>query len=99
MSPWVAVEMAESQMDDTRHGKRLATLLNELSERPAQSVPSACRGWTEPVAAYRFLDNPGVGVAEILSGHQAATLERLRQRLQEAEYMLHRLLHGRQAGL
>lgn len=58
MSPWVAEEMAESQMHDTRHGKRLATLLNELSERPVSSIPSACHGWAETVAAYRFLDNP-----------------------------------------
>jgi hypothetical protein len=77
MSTWVAVEMAESQMDDARHVNRLAKLLNELSERPANSIPSACRGWTETVAAYRFLDNPSVGFAEILSGHKAATLERL----------------------
>jgi hypothetical protein len=35
MSTWVAVEMAESQMDDARHVNRLAKLLNELSERPA----------------------------------------------------------------
>ena len=26
MSPWVAAKMAESQMHDTRHGKRLAAL-------------------------------------------------------------------------
>jgi hypothetical protein len=70
--------MVESQMHDTRHGKRLATLLSELSERPVSSIPSACHGWAETVAAYRFLDNPKVGVEEILSGHRQATLERIR---------------------
>jgi hypothetical protein len=30
------------------------------------------------VAAYRFLENPNVGFEEILSGHQQATLERIR---------------------
>jgi hypothetical protein len=70
--------MAESQMRDARHVNRLAKLLNELSERPANSIPSACHGWAETVAAYRFLDNPSVGVAEVLSGHKAATLDRLR---------------------
>jgi len=78
MSTWGAEEMAESQMHDTRHGKRLATLLSELSERPASSIPSACHGWAETVAAYRFLDNPHVGCEEILSGHKQATLERIR---------------------
>ena len=30
------------------------------------------------MAAYRFLDNPDIGVPEILSGHTRATLERIR---------------------
>jgi Transposase DNA-binding len=78
MSPWVVAERAESQMDDARHAKRLAALLTRLGEQPVSSIPSACRGWTETVAAYRFLDNPRVGVDEILSGHRQATVERLR---------------------
>ncbi len=78
MSTWVAEEMAESQLHDARHAKRLATLLSELSERPVSSIPSAGHGWAETVAAYRFLDNPSVGCEEILSGHKQATLERLR---------------------
>ena len=78
MSPWVAEEMAESQMYDARHAKRLAMLLTQLSEQPVSSIPRACRGWAETVAAYRFLDNPHVGFEEILSGHRQATLERLR---------------------
>jgi hypothetical protein len=78
MSDWVAVEMEESQMHDARHTKRLATLLARLGEQPVSSIPSACQGWTETMAAYRFLDNPYVGFEEILSGHRQATLERIR---------------------
>ena len=78
MSPWVAEEMAERQLHDARHAKRLAALLRRLGEQPLSSIPSACHGWTETVAAYRFLDNPRVGGDEILSGHRQATLERLR---------------------
>jgi hypothetical protein len=78
MSTWGAEERAESQRHDTRHGKRLAKLLSELSERPVRSIPSAGHGWAETVAAYRFLDNPNVGCAEILSGPKQATLARLR---------------------
>jgi hypothetical protein len=77
MSPWVAEEMAESQMCDARHAKRLAVLLTRLGAQPVSSIPSACHGWTETVAAYRFLDHPHVGFAEILSGHKQATLERI----------------------
>jgi hypothetical protein len=70
--------MAESQMHDARHAKRLAALLTQLGEQPVSSIPRACHGWAETVAAYRFLDNPAVGCTEILSGHKAATLERIR---------------------
>jgi hypothetical protein len=77
MSQWVETELAESQMRDTRHTKRLAQLLARLSEQADSSIPSACRGWAETAAAYRFLDNPQVGLTEILSGHQHATLERV----------------------
>jgi transposase-like protein len=41
-------------------------------------MPTACHGWAETVAAYRFLDNPDIGVQEILSGHTHATRERIR---------------------
>jgi Transposase DNA-binding len=86
MSTWVAEEMAESQMHDARHTKRLAKLLSELSERPVSSIPSACHGWAETVAAYRFVDNPSVGCDEILSGHKPATVERIR--LQEVALLV-----------
>ena len=64
-------------MCDARHAKRLAVLLTRLGAQPIRSIPSACHGWTETVAAYRFLDNPHVGFEEILSGHKQATLERI----------------------
>ena len=40
-------------------------------------MPSACHGWAETVAAYRFLEHPAMGEREILSGHQHATRERI----------------------
>jgi hypothetical protein len=78
MSDWIEAELAECQMHDTRHTKRLGRLLDRLSARPVNSIPTACHGWAETVAAYRFLDNPGIGVQEILSGHTHATLKRIR---------------------
>jgi hypothetical protein len=77
MSQWIETELAESQMHDRRHAKRLAQLLERLSEQAVSSIPRACHGWAETLAAYRFLDNPRVGLKEILAGHQHATLERL----------------------
>jgi hypothetical protein len=78
MSDWIEAELAECQMHDARHTKRLARLLDRLSVRPVSSIPTACHGWAETVAAYRFLDNPDIGVQEILSGHTHATLKRIR---------------------
>jgi len=77
MSQWIETELAESQMHDRRHAQRLAHLLERLSEQAVSSIPRACHGWAETMAAYRFLDNPRVGLKEILAGHQHATLERL----------------------
>jgi len=78
MYDWIEEELAECQIHDARHMKRLAQLLARLSARPISSIPTACHGWAETVAAYRFLDNPDIGVPEILSGHTRATLERIR---------------------
>jgi len=77
MSEWIEAELAESQMHDKRHAKRLAHLLERLSEQAVSSIPRACQGWAETIAAYRFLDNSRVGRKEILAGHQHATRERL----------------------
>src|SRR5262249_43539230 len=77
MSEWIENELAENQMHDLRHAKRLAHLVERLSEQAGSSIPRACHGWAETLAAYRFLDNPRVGLKEILAGHQHATLERL----------------------
>jgi hypothetical protein len=78
MSNWVETEMEVCRLHDARHAKRLAQLLARLSEKPVHSIPRACHGWAETVAAYRFLDNPAIGEQELLSGHKRATLERMR---------------------
>jgi hypothetical protein len=42
MNDWVAAELAECEMHDVRHTKRLARLLGRLSEQPVGSIPTAC---------------------------------------------------------
>jgi hypothetical protein len=54
MSEWIDTELAESQLCDRRHVKRLAHLLERLSEQAVSSIPRACHGWAETIAAYRF---------------------------------------------
>ena len=49
------------------------------SPQPNQGLQAtACHGWAETVAAYRFLHTPDIGVQEILSGHTHATRQRIR---------------------
>jgi hypothetical protein len=66
MSDWIEAELAECQMHDARHTKRLARLLSRLSARPVSRIPTACHGWAETMAAYRFLNNPDIRAQEIL---------------------------------
>jgi hypothetical protein len=87
MSNWGEAELAQCRIRDVRHTKRLAQLLDRLSERPVGSMPTACHGWAETVAAYRCLPNPAIGVQEILSGHIHATRER--RRSQEVVVLVH----------
>ena len=87
MSHWVETELRACQRHEARHEQRLAQLLARLREKPVPSMPSACHGWAETVAAYRFLDNPAIGEQAILSGHKRATLARIRA--QEVVLLVH----------
>jgi hypothetical protein len=103
MSDWVEAALAECQMHDVRHTKRLARLLDRLSAQPVGSSPTACHGWAETVAADRFLNNPDVGIQEILSCHAHATLERIRAqeavlRVQDTTFLNYGTTHPK-AGL
>jgi len=48
-------EVAGCQFRDVRHGKRLVTLLAQLSGQIGGSIPFACQDWAATKAAYRFL--------------------------------------------
>lgn len=77
MGCWVEREVASAQMKDQRLKQRLGQLLAQLSREPERSIPGACKQWSEVLGAYRFFDNARVEAADILSGHKAATMERL----------------------
>ena len=73
---WLEREIAGCRFEDARHGKRLRTLLAQLSERIGGSIPFACQDWASTKAAYRFLANERVSDDKILAGHFACTQER-----------------------
>lgn len=53
--------------------------MERLAAEPTASVPKACNGWGETVAAYRFFDNEGVDWRAILAPHWQQTQERMGQ--------------------
>ena len=77
MREWSDTELAGSQLPDRRHTKRRAHRLERLSEQAVSSIPRACHGWAETLAAYRLLDKPRVGRKEMLTSPPPATRERL----------------------
>lgn len=74
---WVAGEIAGCEFPDARLGKRLVSLLQQLSEGVGRTVPMACQDWASTKAAYRFFDNDRVDEQTILAGHFQATRGRV----------------------
>jgi hypothetical protein len=74
---WAQEELSGIELRDARLEKRAAVLLDELSRKPSSSIPIACGGWGETLAAYRFLGNEKCQWADILAPHTAYTLTRM----------------------
>ena len=72
-------ELRTVDLGDERLNDRYAIILDRVSRKPSVSFPAACRGWAETLATYRFFNNRRVDPETILSPHQQATLERIRQ--------------------
>ena len=77
LAPWAVEEMKSADLNDKRLNRRLEELLSGLGERPTASIPAACGGHAEMVAAYRFFDNDKVTFERVLAAH----CERTRQRV------------------
>jgi Transposase DNA-binding/Transposase DDE domain len=73
---WVDQELSESSLCDERLNKRLRSLVKQLADGDAESIPMACQDWANTKAAYRFLSNERVDEQDILSGHFQATRSR-----------------------
>lgn len=75
---WAMEEVKDINLGDARLNKRLIGLLDILSNKPEESIPSNCNSWSETKAAYRFFDNTKVTPEKILTPHYNATLERIK---------------------
>ncbi len=77
LAPWIAKEMSNVDLQDKRLNARLMVILDQLAGHPTASIPAACGGYAEMVAAYRFFDNEKVGFENILQPHIEATGKRM----------------------
>jgi hypothetical protein len=76
---WSETELATINLGDKRLNKRAVKLLDRLGGKPTETIPSACKGWSETKAAYRFFNHKNVTSYEILKPHKEATLKRIEQ--------------------
>jgi hypothetical protein len=77
LAPWAIEEMKSADLNDRRLNRRLTVLLSALGERPTASIPAACGGFDETMAAYRFFDNAKVTYEGVLAPHYERTLQRI----------------------
>jgi hypothetical protein len=77
IAPWVQDELVTADLDDARLDLRFALVLSALGRRPNLSIPAACGGRAEMMAAYRFFDNLKVTFPKVLRPHADRTRQRL----------------------
>jgi hypothetical protein len=70
---WVAEEFAEMDLGDVRLNKRARVMVEAFAAKPTANIPVACDGWSDMMAAYRFLDNNTVTWQGIMAPHWART--------------------------
>ena len=77
LAPWIMDEVKTAKLGDKRLNARLGQVLSQLAARPTASIPAACGGRAEMVAAYRFCENENTGFDSVLQSHVDATRERI----------------------
>jgi hypothetical protein len=77
MRQWIEDEFVDLNLGDKRLEERAKVLLERFTANPQASINSACHGWSETLAAYRFFDNEKVCEEKILEPHRLATLRRM----------------------
>jgi hypothetical protein len=79
LATWVIEEMKDVNLEDKRLNDRLAVIVDQLGGHPTASIPAACGGYAEMMAAYRFFDNEKTGFENILRPHIETSWNRMGQ--------------------
>ncbi len=77
LAPWTVGEVKTAKLNDKCLNERLAEVLSQLAARPTASIPAACGGRAEMVAAYRFCENQKTSFEAVLQPHRDATRQRM----------------------
>jgi hypothetical protein len=77
LAPWIVEETMTAKLGDKRLNARLGRVLSQLAARPTASIPAACGGRAEMVAAYRFCENENTSFDRVLQSHIDATRRRI----------------------
>jgi len=78
MREGISLELEGIDLGDKRLNERSKTIIESLAADTQASINSACDGWTETQAAYRFFDNRRVSPEGILKPHYEATRKRIK---------------------
>jgi hypothetical protein len=84
MDEGISAELFGIDLGDGRLNRRSTQLIEALAANPQASINSACDGWGDTLAAYRFFNNPAVDPQCILQPH----LEAAKRRMQEQPVVL-----------
>ena len=76
---WVDEEFETLDLGDPRRDRRAKELLKRFASRPTASIPGACEGWSETIAAYRFLGNEHIDWRDMMQPHWDRTTARMGQ--------------------
>lgn len=79
MCEGIAKELEGIDLGDKRLNRRSGSILEALAANPQASVNSACEGWGDTLAAYRFFKNHSITPEQILQPHVAATVRRMNE--------------------
>ena len=74
---WAETEFEQLDLGDARLNKRARIMMERFAADPMASVPKACQGWAETMAAYRFFDNPSIDWRALMAPHWQQTQQRM----------------------
>ncbi len=77
MCDGIAKELEGVDLGDKRLNRRSEHILESLAANPQASINSACEGWGDTLAAYRFFQNNVIEPDQILQPHLEATQRRI----------------------